>query len=691
MKQHKAATMAEADLDLLCINTIRFLAVDAIEQANSGHPGLPLGAAPLAYLLWDRFLRHNPANPDWFDRDRFVLSAGHGSMLLYSLLHLTGYALPLEELVNFRQWGSKTPGHPEQGHTPGVETTTGPLGQGVANAVGMAMAAAHLAARFNRPGFKVIDHYTYCLAGDGDLMEGVAAEAVSLAGHLGLGRLIVLYDDNHISLAAATDLTFTEDRAARFAACGWQVLTVTDGNDLGALAAALGEARLDAERPTLLLVRTHIGYGSPHKQDSFEAHGSPLGAEEVRLTKEQLGWPTAAPFHIPAEALAHLRRAVAVGQAAEDSWQQLLAGYRQRYPEAAAELQRAMAGELPAGWQEALPVFPADPKGLATRVASGRVLQVLASRIPALVGGSADLNPSTHTGMPGLGDFQKPQLGAVDRQGELGGGWSFSGRNIHYGVREHGMAAIMNGLAVHGGVTPFGATFLVFADYLRPALRLAALMGLPVIHIFTHDSIAVGEDGPTHQPVEQLAALRTIPNLLVLRPADANETVVAWQVVLELRRPAVLVLSRQNLPVLDRSAVAPAAGLRRGGYILAEADGGEPQLLLIASGSEVSLALAARAELARSGIRVRVVSLPSWELFAEQTQAYRDAVLPPALDKRLAIEAGSPFGWERFIGSRGAVLGVAGFGASAPGETVLREYGFSVANVCKQALALLES
>jgi transketolase len=683
--------MNQASLDELCINTIRFLAVDAIQQANSGHPGLPLGAAPMVYILWNRFLRHNPANPDWFDRDRFVLSAGHGSTLLYSLQHLTGYDLPLSEIMQFRQWGSKTPGHPERGHTPGVETTTGPLGQGLANAVGMAMAEAHLAAIYNRPGYEVVNHYTYCLVGDGDLMEGVAAEAVSLAGHFGLGRLIVLYDDNHISLASSTDLTFTEDRAARFAACGWHVLTVEEGNDLVGIEAALREARNELLRPTLLLVRTHIGFGSPHKQDSFEAHGSPLGLDEVRLTKERLGWPTEPPFHLPEAAVAYCRRAVAAGQKAENVWQELLADYEKAYPASADELRRAMAAELPNGWQEVVPCFPADLKGLATRVASGKILNALAGRIPTLIGGSADLNPSTHTGLAGQGDFQNPSRKAADRQGAMGGEWSFAGRNIHFGVREHGMAAIMNGLAAHGGTIPFGATFLVFADYLRPSLRLAALMGLPVIHLFTHDSIAVGEDGPTHQPVEQLASLRIIPNLLVIRPADANETVAAWQIALESRRrPVALVLSRQNLPTLDRSRYPSAAGLLRGGYILADAEGAEPQIIFIASGSEVTLALSARDELAKQSIQVRLVSLPSWELFAEQPQEYRDMVLPPTVTRRLVIEAGSPFGWERFTGSTGVVLGVGQFGASAPGEVVQREYGFTVENVCRQALRLLD-
>jgi transketolase len=678
-----------SDLDRLCINTIRFLSVDAIQQANSGHPGLPLGAAPMAYALWTRFLRHNPFNPAWFDRDRFVLSAGHGSMLLYSLLHLTGYDLPLEELKRFRQWGSRTPGHPERGHTPGVETTTGPLGQGVANAVGMALTEAHLAASFNRPGFPVINHYTYCLAGDGDLMEGVAAEAVSLAGHLGLGRLICLYDDNRISLAASTELTFTEDRAARFSACGWHVQSVTDGNDVEAIAAAIEAARAETDHPSLIAVRTHIGYGSPHKQDTFEAHGSPLGADEVRLTRKRLGWPEEPPFFIPDEALRHFRRALPHGEEIEREWQAQLADYAREHPVLAFRLRQAMAGGLPEGWQEGLPRFAPDPKGMATRAAGGKVINALAAAVPQLMGGSADLDPSTQTALTGLGDCQPDGFAPADRQGSVGGGWGFAGRNVHFGVREHAMAAAMNGMAAHGGIIPFGATFLTFSDYLRPALRLAALMGLHVIHVFTHDSIALGEDGPTHQPVEQLAALRTIPNLTVIRPADANETAVAWQAALEAKGPVALVLSRQNLPVLDRDRYAPADGLRRGGYILAEAEGGHPDLVLIATGSEVSLVLAARALLADRGVRAQVVSLPSWELFDAQDQAYRDEVLPPLATRRLAVEAGLPFGWERFVGPDGAVLGVTRFGASAPGDVMLREFGFTPEQVCRRALALM--
>ncbi len=680
-----------AALDNLCINTIRFLSVDAIQKANSGHPGLPLGAAPMAYVLWTRFLRHNPANPAWFNRDRFVLSAGHGSMLLYSLLHLTGYELSLEDLKNFRQWGSKTPGHPERGHTPGVETTTGPLGQGFGNAVGMAITEARLAARFNRPGAEIVKHFTYCLVGDGDLMEGVSAEAASLAGHLGLGRLICLYDDNRISLSAATDLTFTEDRAARFAAYGWQTLTVDDGNNLAAIEAALIKARKESSRPSLILIRTHIGFGSPNKQDSFAAHGSPLGPEEVKLTKENLGWPLEPTFHLPAEALEHFRLALEEGPQLEEAWDAQLTNYARDFPALAADFRRSIASELPSGWHEALPVFPADPKGMATRVAGGKVLNAFAARIPNLIGGSADLDPSTHTALIGTGDFQNPALAAPDRQGAIGQEWDYAGRNIHFGVREHAMAAIVNGIAAHGGLIPFGATFLTFADYLRPALRLSALMGLKVIHVFTHDSIALGEDGPTHQPVEQLDSLRIIPNLVTIRPCDANETAVAWQVALESKgHPVALVLTRQNLPTLDRDLYAAAAGLKKGGYVLAEAQGGSPQITLIATGSEVALALAARDKLREEEIRARVVSLPSWDLFDGQTQAYRDAVLLPGAAKRLALEAGSPFGWERYIGSDGSVIGVDRFGASAPGEVVMREYGFTVENVCRRVRLLLE-
>ncbi|BCG47997.1 Transketolase [Citrifermentans bremense] len=680
-----------ANLDQLCINTLRFLAVDAIQEANSGHPGMPMGAAPMAYLLWTRFLRHNPASPQWFDRDRFVLSAGHGSMLLYSLLHLTGYDLPLSELKRFRQWGSLTPGHPERGVTPGVELTTGPLGQGFGNAVGMAIAESHLAARYNRPGFELVDHFTYVLAGDGDLMEGVAAEAASLAGHLRLGKLICLYDDNRITLAASTDLSFTEDRGARFRACGWQVLEVSDGNDLEALGRALEEARGDKERPSLVMVRTRIGFGSPQKQDSFEAHGAPLGVEEVRRTKDALGWPQEPRFHVPPEALARFREAVEAGAAKERAWESLMAGYAREYPAESAELKLVLAGELPQGWQEALPVFPADAKGMATRAASAKVLNALAQRVPQLIGGSADLNPSTLTALAGRGDFQSEDFEPGDRQGAVGGTWGRAGANLHFGVREHAMGAILNGMAAHGGTLPFGATFLTFSDYLRPALRLAALSRLKVIHIFTHDSIALGEDGPTHQPVEQLASLRAIPNLVLLRPGDANECAAAWRAALQIEgRPVALVLSRQAVPTLDREALGGAAGVLRGGYVLAEARGVAPRLILIATGSELSLALAARTALEEGGIPVRVVSLPSWELFDEQPEEYRDLVLPPQVTARLAIEAGSSQGWHRYVGSGGGVLSVDGFGASAPGDVVLKEYGFTVDRVCDLALGLVQ-
>ena len=686
----KGETMSDP-LDQLCINTIRFLSVDAVQQANSGHPGLPLGAAAMAYVLWTRLLKHNPRNPDWFDRDRFVLSAGHGSMLLYSLLHLTGYALSLDDIKQFRQWGSKAPGHPERGHTPGVETTTGPLGQGLANAVGMAIAEAQLAARYNRPGFAVINHATYALVSDGDLMEGVASEAASLAGHLKLGKLICLYDDNRVTLAAATDITFSEDRACRFEAYGWHTLAVADGNDLAMIDAALQSARAETARPSLILVRTHIGYGSPNKHDSFEAHGSPLGVDEVRLTKQNLGWPTEPPFMIPVPALAYFREAVERGARDEAVWDTHMTLYAQAFPELAEELGRSLRGELPPDWDADIPVFPADARGIATRVASGQVMNAIAPRLPALTGGSADLDPSTKTALNDLGDFS-PAAGANnDTQGSDSSGWSHAGRNLHFGVREHAMGAIVNGMAAHGACIPYGATFLIFSDYMRPPLRLAAMMGLHAVHVFTHDSIAVGEDGPTHQPVEQLAALRAIPNLTVIRPGDANETAVAWRVALEsCVRPVVLVLSRQDLPTLDRRRYAPADGLRRGAYVLADAAKGKPELILIASGSEVGLIVAAAERLQGEGVAVRLVSMPSWELFEAQSQMYRDSVLPPSMPARLAVEAGVSQGWHRYIGDRGDLLCVDRFGASAPGSIMLREYGFSVEAVCQRALALVK-
>jgi len=677
------------DLDQLCINTIRFLSVDAVQKAKSGHPGMPLGAAPMAYVLWTHLLKHNPRNPHWFNRDRFVLSAGHGSMLLYSLLHLTGYDLSLDDIKQFRQFGSKTPGHPERGHTPGVETTTGPLGQGFANAVGMAIAEAQLAARYNRPGFEVIDHATYAIVSDGDLMEGVASEAASLAGHLRLGKLTCLYDDNYVTLAAGTDITFSEDRARRFEAYGWHTVSVSEGNDLAAIDTALRAARAETARPSLILVRTHIGYGSPNKHDSFEAHGSPLGVEEVQLTKQNLHWPAEPPFLIPEAALAHFRDALARGAREEAASNERMAAYAQRFPELAEELRRTLGGELPRNWDPAMPVFPADAKGMATRAASGKVMNAIAPHFPALTGGSADLDPSTYTALKDLGDFNPAAGKGIDTQGSDGGGWSYAGRNLHFGVREHAMGAIVNGMAAHGGIVPYGSTFLIFSDYMRPPIRLAALMGLHVIHVFTHDSIALGEDGPTHQPVEQLAALRAIPNLTVIRPGDANETAVAWRIALETRdRPVLLVLSRQAVPTLDRSRYAPADGLRRGAYVLCDARDGKPDLILIASGAEVGLIVAAAERLGAEGLAVRCVSMPSWELFDALPQADRDAVLPPAVRARLAVEAGAAQGWHRYVGDAGDVLSVERFGASAPGEVVLSEYGFTVDEVCKRARAL---
>ena len=556
-------TMSES-LDQQCIDTLRFLSVDMVQNANSGHPGLPLGAAPMAYVLWTRELRHNPADPAWPDRDRFVLSAGHGSALLYSLLHVTGYDLSLDDIRQFRQWGSKAPGHPERGHTPGVEVTTGPLGQGLANAVGMAIAEAHLAARYNRDGHALIDHRTWAIVSDGDLMEGVAAEAASLAGHLKLGKLTCLYDDNYVTLAAGTDITFSEDRARRFEAYGWHTLRVEDGNDIAAIESALARARAETARPSLILVRTHIGYGSP-EQDSYKAHGSPLGVEDVKKTKQALGWPTEPPFLVPDAALAHFREARARGAAAQADWNRRRAAWARAFPDLANELEARLRGELPPHWDADLPTFAADSKGIATRVAGGKVMNALAPKLPALVGGSADLDPSTYTALKGLGDFNPPAIPGEDEQGSEGGGWSRAGRNLHFGVREHAMGAIANGMAAHGGFVVYGSTFLIFSDYMRPAIRLAALMGLHVVHVFTHDSIALGEDGPTHQPVEQLASLRAIPGLSVIRPCDANETVVAWQVAVSAREhPVLLVLTRQNVATLDRGRFAAADGLRRG-------------------------------------------------------------------------------------------------------------------------------
>ncbi len=677
-------------LDNECINTLRFLSVDAVQNADSGHPGMPMGAASMAYVLWTRFLKHNPANPEWIDRDRFVLSPGHGSMLLYSLLYLTGYNLPLEQLKQFRQWGSITPGHPERGMTPGVETTTGPLGQGFGNGVGLAMAEAHLAACYNRPGAEIVNHFTYGIVSDGDLMEGVSSEAASLAGHLKLGKLIFLYDDNRVTLSAGTDITFTEDRARRFEAYGWHVQSVADGNNLMAIDTALRAARAATQRPSLILVRTHIGYGSPDKQDSFESHGSPLGVDEVRLTKQNLGWPTEPPFYIPEKAGELFHKAIERGKSAETEWNAKFAAYGRAFPDLAKAFQLVMRSELPDGWNKDIPVFPADEKGMATRVAAGKVMNAVAPRLPALIGGSADLNLSTFTALSGLGDFEATGMTMRNKQGAEDGVWGYAGRNLYFGVREHGMGAILNGLAAHGGTLPFGATFLIFSDYMRPPIRLAALMGLHVIYVFTHDSIAVGQDGPTHQPVEQLAGLRAIPGLTVIRPGDANETAVAWRVALEVGdHPVALVLTRQNVPTLDRTQCAAADGLRQGAYVLVDAPNGRPDIILIATGSEIGLIMAARKALLGRNVMARVVSMPSWDLFDAQSRNYRDQVLLPSVRARLAVEAGTSQGWHRYVGDGGDVLGVDRFGASAPGDVVMREYGFTPENVCKRALAIL--
>jgi len=646
-------------LDTLCINTIRALAMDAVEKANSGHPGAPMGLAPAGYVLFTRLMKHHPQKPDWLDRDRFVLSGGHASALLYSLLHLTGYPLCLDDLKAFRQWGSLTPGHPEHGHTPGVETTTGPLGQGFANAVGLAMAERHLAARFNQPGFAIVDHFTYVMCGDGDLMEGVAAEAASLAGHLKLGRLICLYDDNGISIEGATAITFTEDVAKRFAAYGWQVIRVAEGNDPELIFKAVKKAKADRNRPSLVIVKTQIAHGSPNKQGSHEAHGAPLGKQEVCLTKECLGLP-ADEFCIPQAVFDHCRGCVERGRKAEARWLRQFKAYTKAHPQLADDFVSAMSAFLPKGWDENLPVFTPDQPAVATRVASGKTLQVLARRLPTLMGGSADLAPSNNTFIKDVAEFQAG---------------SYGGRNIRFGVREHAMGAILNGMILHNGIRPYGGTFLVFADYMRPAIRLAALMKLPVIYVFTHDSVAVGEDGPTHQPVEHVASLRAIPNLTVIRPADANETVAAWRTAIKATSgPVALILSRQNLPVLEPG---PTCNLAQGAYVVADAKG-QPDLILMASGSEVSLAMAAGKRLEQEGVGVRVVSMPSWELFEAAAADYRRQVLPPAVTARVAIEAGIAMGWKQYVGERGAVLGIDRFGASAPGPVVMEKLGFTV-------------
>jgi len=657
------------DLEQLCVNTIRTLAMDGVQKAASGHPGMPMGMADVAFVLWSGFLKHNPADPEWPDRDRFVLSAGHGSMLLYSLLHLTGYDLSLQDLMQFRQLGSRTPGHPERGEVPGVETTTGPLGQGLSNAVGMALAERLLAARFNRPGFEIVNHLTYVIASDGDLMEGISHEAASLAGHLGLGRLICLYDDNGITIEGNTSLACSDNAQRRFEAYGWQVLAA-DGHGRAAVAEALREAQRDTERPSLIICRTHIGYGSPNRQDSAKAHGEPFGSDEVRLTKAAMGWPVDAQFWIPDEVLARFRSALDRGAAAEASWRSLFARYSESFPELAAEWKRRMAAELPDDWERVLPVFKPEDGGVATRAAGGKVMSALAQVLPELIGGSADLHPSTQTYLNAF-----PAV----RRGE------YDGRNLHFGIREHAMGGILNGLALHGGVRPYGSTFLVFADYMRPTIRLAALMGLPVVFVFTHDSIFVGEDGPTHQPVEQLASLRSFPRLTVLRPADAKETVGAWGWIVGHREgPVALLLTRQKVATLFET---DAGEVSRGAYVAVDVTA--PQLILIASGSEVEIAVKAQKLLASDGIAVRVVSMPSWELFEAQSEEYRRRVLPPEVRARVAVEAGVPLGWERYVGTEGEVIGLDRFGASAPYQLLAEKFGFTPESVAARAKACL--
>ena len=658
------------DLDQLCINAARVLSVDMSEKAKSGHPGLPLGAAPMAYTLWDRILHHNPANPRWVNRDRFVLSAGHGCELLYSLLHLTGYNISMDDLRNFRQWGSKTTGHPEYDPDLGIEATTGPLGQGIAMAVGMALAEAHLAARFNRDGFPVVDHFTFVVAGDGDLMEGISSEAASLAGTLQLGKLICLYDDNHVSLDATTDHVFTEDRCGRFQAFGWHVISLPDGNDLEAIERAIREAKAEKQRPSLIAVRNHIGFGSP-LHDSPKVHGEPMGPENARATRQNLGWPDLPPFTVPAEVVSHYRQAIPRGTALETEWNGLFGRYSEKYPDLSHQLKNMLDGVFPENWESGLPSFSASDGPISTRDASGKTMNAIAASLPGFIGGSADLAGSNRTALKGLGDF-----GFGDNQG----------RNIHFGVREHGMAAMVNGIALHGGLIPFGGTFFNFSDYLRPSLRLAALMGVHSTFIFTHDSIGLGQDGPTHQPVEHLTSLRAMPNLTVFRPADANETAAAWRVSIGLRGPVAFVLTRQALPVLDLKQFNVRAGVAKGAYALL--DPPNPDLVLVATGSEVQLALQAAQALAKSGTSARVVSMPSWELFAKQSAEYQDSVLPANVPT-LAIEAGATLCWYKWVGRTGDIIGLDHFGASAPGEIVMDKLGFNVDNVLQRALKLV--
>lgn len=663
-----------AEIDELCINTIRTLSMDAIQKANSGHPGAPMGLAPVAYILWKYFLKHNPKNPEWIDRDRFVLSGGHASMLLYSLLYLSGYDLTLDDIKNFRQWGSKTPGHPEFGHTPGVETTTGPLGQGFSNAVGMAMAERHLATIFNRNGYDIIDHYTYMLCGDGDLMEGISAEAASLAGHLGLAKLICIYDDNKISIEGSTDIAFTEDVALRFKAYNWHVIKVDDGNNLDDIRKAIKEAKSETTKPSIIVLRTHIAFGSPNKQDSASAHGAPLGEEEIRLTKRNLGWDENVSFYVPEQVIKMFGECVDKGEKAESIWKEKFEEYSSKHRSLSKKLNDSLNNSLNKRWDDNLPDFSNNDGPIATRAASGKILNAIAENMPYLIGGSADLAPSNNTIIKSSHDFQKNKP---------------DGRNIRFGVREHAMGGIISGIALHKGLRPYGGTFLVFADYMRPSIRLAGLMKLPVIYIFTHDSISVGEDGPTHQPVEQLASLRAIPGLTVIRPSDATETAEAWRFAAKnTDGPVALILSRQKLPVIDRKIYSSANNLVNGAYILSDFDG-KPDVILIATGSEVHIALEAGKILEEKGISARVVSMPSWELFEKTSQEYKNKVLLPDVNIRIAVEAGIPMGWERYVGSGGAIIGINEFGASAPGNIVMEKFGFTSENIVQKATELL--
>ena len=678
------------DIDKLCINTLRMLSLDMVQRANSGHPGMPLGAAPMAYVLWSRFLRYNPKNPAWQDRDRFVLSAGHGSALLYSILHLTGYDISMDELKRFREWGSLTPGHPESNIKYGIEATTGPLGQGFANGVGMAVAERHMAAKFNRPGHEIVNHYTYAIVSDGDLMEGISSEAASLAGHLRLGRLIYLYDSNGITLAGETKLTFTEDVCKRFEAYGWHVQVVSDGNDIEAIEKAIECARAESTRPSLIAISTHIGHGSP-KHDSYGVHGSPLSPDEVIATKKFYDWPLEPDFYLPEAATAHFRKASEKGAGLNSEWNALLSSYGDKYPDLLKEWEAAVNRKLPERWDKDIPIFPADPKGIATRVAGGKVMNSIARHLSSLIGGSGDLDPSTNTSITGKGSFQCPGTGSETLQGAASGQWGYDGSNIAFGVREHAMGGILNGMALHNGLIPFGSTFLVFSDYMRAAIRLAALSKLHVIYIFTHDSIALGQDGPTHQPIEHISSLRCIPGLTVIRPCDANETAEAWKLAIQHSEgPVALILTRQNVPVIDRTRYSSAEGLSHGAYVLAESSPGTPDLIFIATGSEVHQTLKASEILMNEGVKTRVVSMPSWELFEKQPVEYRNTVLPPEVTARVSVEAAATFGWHKYVGASGETIGIDRFGASAPGEVLLEKFGFTVEGIVNKARGILK-